>query len=138
MEKTVRIWVDGGSSGNPGRGAIAFWVDYDKGRFLNATTTANEVTNNQSEYMSVLLALLGLKELGFNFEEYKIIVYSDSQLVVNQLNGEWVIKDKILGEMATKINDLISNFKSWEIKWIPNEENKACDNLVKFVLYGKP
>jgi ribonuclease HI len=65
-----------------------------------------------------------------------LIVHSDSQLVVNQVSGLWNVKEEKFQEWLEKLRNLLSKFKSWEIKWIPAEENNFCDKLVKFVLYS--
>jgi ribonuclease HI len=145
-EKTIRIWVDGGSSGNPGRSAIAVFYELDEEtRYLSAFRIF-DTTNNVAEYFAIYLFLKNFLYTSPEFSYIygsKLIFYSDSQLVVNQLNGLWEIKDKTLKTLAYKILENLKELKekniisSWEIKWIPKEENKICDNLVKLVLYKK-
>jgi ribonuclease HI len=140
-EKTIRIWVDGGSSGNPGRGAIAFIVEWDNQRILFSVTLEEKVTNNEAEYKALLEALICI--FGFPFiafiehNQYHLVVYSDSQLIVNQVNDLWSVKKKKFNEWLEELRSFLSRFKSWEIKWIPREKNKICDNLVKLVLCRK-
>jgi ribonuclease HI len=137
-EKTIRIWIDGGSSGNPGKGAIAFIIEWDDKRKISAMTLGREVTNNEAEY-EALLASLGWI-CGCHIIEpsqYHLVVYSDSQLVVNQVNGIWQVEKKDFKEWLEELRNFLSRFKSWEIKWIPKKENRICDSLVKLVLYKK-
>jgi ribonuclease HI len=157
QEKTIKIWIDGGSSGNPGRGAVAFIVDAgNKGKHLEAYEIG-EATNNEAEYKALLDAVCFLSEWKENediflsnisemdeikqkydsiFRNCHIIIFSDSQLIVNQLKGLWKIDKKFQG-IVDLIKQDLNEFKSWEIKWIPKEENKICDGLVKLMLYKK-
>jgi len=74
------------------------------------------ITNNEAEYLAVLLALQSLPG--------GMTIYSDSQLVVKQLNHEWNIKEERLRRLATKVWRL-SRGRKIKFKWIPREENKA-------------
>jgi ribonuclease HI len=138
QEKTIKIWIDGGSSGNPGKGAIAFVIEWDDKRKISALTLGKKVTNNEAEY-EALLASLGWI-YGFYLIEpsqYHLVIYSDSQLVVNQVNGLWQVEKEEFKKWLKELRNFLSSFKSWEIKWIPKEKNKICDSLVKLVLYKK-
>jgi ribonuclease HI len=138
MEKTIRIWVDGGSSGNPGKGAIAFIIEWDNKRKISAITLDKEVTNNEAEYEALLASLLWI--FGFYIIEppqYHLVIYSDSQLVVNQVNGLWQVEKEEFKKWLEELRNFLSRFKSWKIQWIPREENKVCNNLVELVLYKK-
>jgi hypothetical protein len=52
------------------------------------------------------------------------------------LKGKWKI-DKKFDPFIKNIKFHLDEFKSWEIKWIPEEKNKICDSLVKLALYKK-
>lgn len=75
------------------------------------------LTNNESEYMAVLKALRENKD-----DDIKII--SDSQLIVNQLNKKYKIKEDRLRDLATKIWKLCEE-RSVTFSWVPREKNLA-------------
>jgi len=54
------------------------------------------LTNNQAEYKAIIMVLQDI-------EEDNLVIYSDSQLVVNQLNHKWNINEDHLRELATKV-----------------------------------
>ncbi|MCW4030837.1 MAG: ribonuclease HI family protein, partial [Candidatus Bathyarchaeota archaeon] len=86
--KRIKIYTDGASRGNPGPSAIAFIVLDDKGRILKEHSECAGVgTNNEAEYKALISALRKAKELAEEIE-----IYSDSNLIVNQMNGHWRIK----------------------------------------------
>lgn len=75
------------------------------------------LTNNESEYYGVIEALK-------NNKEKEILLFSDSQLVVNQLNGRYKIKEPRLKVLAEQVWKLCEG-REIEFKWIPREKNIA-------------
>ena len=75
------------------------------------------ITNNESEYLAILSALRDVKE-------NDITIHSDSQLVVNQLNKNYAIKEDRLRNLAEKIWKLCEG-RNVQFNWIPREKNLA-------------
>lgn len=121
MQK-ITIYTDGGARGNPGPAGIGVHIvgkgDYKK--------YIGKATNNQAEYQAVIFALEKAKI--FNAKE--IDFYLDSELVVNQLNGLYKVKDKDLGKLFVKIWNLKMEFKKVTFTHVPREKNKEADKLV--------
>ena len=86
----MKIYVDGSGSGSYG-----FIADSTVRVFFKAN-----ITNNQAEYLAVIEALDWVKEKD-------VTILSDSQLIVNQLNHKFHIKDDKLRELALKVWNLI-------------------------------
>src|ERR1700683_5175095 len=104
MQKIV-IYTDGGARGNPGpAGAGAVIIDgqttHELKKFLG-----QKQTNNWAEYEAVALALAGAKKLGLAGRGLEVRM--DSQLVVEQLSGNWKIKEPTLKEQAAKVRKLL-------------------------------
>jgi ribonuclease HI len=74
--------------------------------------------------------LINLKK--YNPDE--VVIYTDSSLAYNQINGFWKIKDEDLKKMILQINKEIVNFKQFKIFHIPREKNKEADRLVNIEL----
>lgn len=125
----VLIHCDGGSRGNPGFGAAAFVAKNAQGAIcFEQGEKLGKVTNNFAEYKAVLLALEWLEKINPKDNVQFIL---DSQLVVNQLNGIFKIKDKNLIEMAGKIKNREKRLAiKISYKNVPREENKIADTLV--------
>jgi len=84
------------------------------------TFEKKNITNNEAEYLAVIEALK------FVEENSKVTIFSDSKLVVNQINMEWHIKQDRLRELFEKVQSLIEKKKiDFKIEWIPREKNKA-------------
>ena len=106
---SLTIYTDGGARGNPGPSAIGFVIFgedgeqmYQKGKYIGSGT------NNKAEYKALVRALKRAKK----YTKGHVLCYSDSQLMVNQLNGRWKIKDKKLKILANKIFELSDNFEN--------------------------
>ncbi|MCL4389995.1 MAG: ribonuclease HI family protein [Patescibacteria group bacterium] len=136
---TIKINTDGGARGNPGPAACAF-VAYDeagnllekRGKYLGTAT------NNEAEYQGVIEALTYLannKHLISN-----INFFLDSQLVVNQLNGLFKVKEPRLRALLMKVRELESELtKSYKLQaisyeYVPREQNRVADALVNETL----
>jgi ribonuclease HI len=86
-----------------------------------------EMTNQVAEYYAVFKALEYLVDERRTTE--KVIVYTDSQLVANQMNGEWRAKGGRYLGIFLKTKELARQFRSIVFQWIPREENKEADRL---------
>ncbi len=108
----VKVYTDGAARGNPGPSASGFTV-FEGSKVLQRHSEYNgKTTNNYAEYRAVLLALIWC---GFNLEkpsDTKISLYSDSELVVRQLKGEYKTKSDSLRLLATEVRKLARKFKS--------------------------
>ena len=58
-----------------------------------------------------------------------MVVKGDSTLVVKQVNGEWKTKNPALLSLRTEAEELLAQFESWRVKWIPRKENWRADEL---------
>ncbi|PKA65520.1 hypothetical protein AXF42_Ash005854 [Apostasia shenzhenica] len=92
-----------------------------------AVTLQFKVTNNQAEYEALIA--------GLNFALSMIVkciqVFSDSQLVINQVNRAFEMKDEILKKYLQRTRSLISQFEDFSLTHIPREENQVADRLAK-------
>lgn len=92
-------------------------------------------TNNVAEYLACLESLTHLKEYiqYYNINHIKSIkVCGDSKLVVEQMKGNWRLKEGSYLPIAKKLKELISDYFSKfkiEFIWIPREDNVEADAL---------
>ena len=64
-------------------------------------------------------------------------IYSDSELIVRQITGEYRVKSPDLQPLHDKAQRLLLQLESWQIKHLPREENKRADQLVNKALDAK-
>lgn len=130
----LKVYIDGGSRGNPGDAAIGVVVYNDKGEEIyRFGEKIGAKTNNVAEYSALIRALEHLVKMISNPDE-KILIYSDSELLVKQINGIYKVKNKKLKTLYDKAKGLLKNFKNIEIKHIVREKNTVSDWIVNRVL----
>jgi len=115
---TLDIYTDGASRGNPGDGAWAFIILDDTGELVaEQSGYIGHTTNNRAEYFAVIRSLQRAKELGPGC----VHVHSDSQLLVNQVLGNWKVKDEELRRLYNRIKSLEENFSEVEFSHHPRD-----------------
>ncbi len=88
---------------------------------------SEESTNNVAEYTALAKALQWL--LANNFNSHKVEIKSDSQLVVNQLTGDYKVKARRILPLFKHVLFLKTKFQDIQIKWIPRDMNREADTL---------
>lgn len=133
-DKKLKIYIDGGSRGNPGPGACATVILDENGAVLKEEGKyLGRCTNNIAEYNGLILALAKALELHGS----ELQVYSDSELLVKQFSGEYRIKDPALAVLMSEIRKAVSSFASVKLSHIPRKNNSHADRLVNLVLDQK-
>lgn len=123
------IYCDGGSRGNPGPAALGvFFPQFAKeySKFLG------KATNNEAEYEAYIFGLKKIAQLigKEKAKKSEIEIRSDSELLVNQLNGKYKIKDERMAKYFIEVWNLKLDFKNVYFVHIPREENKRADAMV--------
>ncbi|MCX7641836.1 MAG: ribonuclease HI family protein [Elusimicrobiales bacterium] len=132
--KNLIIYIDGASKGNPGEGACGAIFMNDKNEIIaEEGRVLGTCTNNFAEYSSLHLALSVAKR----YNAKKLEIYSDSQLLVKQFNGEYKIKDPKLKELLSIIKKEASEFNEVKLNYIPRSKNKVADKFVNKLLEAK-
>lgn len=128
---TVKLFTDGGSRGNPGHSAIGYAIyDRDDNLLVSDGRYLGVATNNQAEYNGLKIGLLAVQQMGAKNVE----VYMDSLLVVNQLKGEYKVKNQELAPIFQEVKKISSQFESVKYNHVPRELNKVADTIVNDVL----
>ncbi len=125
IEKAV-LYTDGASRGNPGPAAIGAVIKDEKGRVLGKISRRiGRTTNNQAEYQAVIAALEEAIRLG----AASVVIKSDSELVVKQINGRYRVKNLALKPLHQRVRELQSSFQSFAVAYIPRQQNADADRL---------
>jgi len=127
----VKLYGDGGSRGNPGPSAGGFaLLDMDDNILVKSGKYLGITTNNQAEYKS----LKGGLEAALAMGARTVHVYMDSLLVVNQMKGQFKVKNRDLWPIHDAIIQLLPQFKHVDFTHIPRELNKLADGIVNDTL----
>jgi len=140
MEKII-IYTDGGSRGNPGPAAIGIVICNGKNQIIRRYSQylGDNLTNNQAEYEAVIFGLNKIKLISGKkkAKNLEIELRSDSEFLVNQLNGQYKILDSKIQPLFIKIWNLKLDFKKVKFNHIPREKNKEADSLANEGLKGE-
>ena len=118
-------YFDGASRGNPGKaGAGALMINEEGKVVWESSRFLGEKTNNEAEYMALIMLLKAAKERGVR----SLRVFGDSKLVVSQVSRQWKINLPHLRMLAREVWDLAEGIDI-SYHWIPREENKRADML---------
>ena len=123
-ESQYELFTDGASRGNPGKAGVGFVIFKDGKEVARGGKFIGIKTNNEAEYFALLLGLKKCNELGIK----NLKIYSDSKLLVNQIKGNFKVKDEKLKKLYNEAGKLLSKFE-FEIVHIPREKNKVADNI---------
>ncbi|MGA1978976.1 MAG: phosphoribosylglycinamide formyltransferase [Sedimentisphaerales bacterium] len=133
LEQTgqITIYIDGGSRGNPGPAAAGFILADPNGNQLRAKSLfLGRTTNNVAEYTAIIKALEAAKQIGAK----RLTVFSDSELLVKQINGQYKVKSEQIRPLFRQTINLINGFEDCKVKHIARNKNKQADELVNQAL----
>ena len=131
MSDKIIAHIDGASRGNPGPAAAGFTLTDSAGIQLKAKAFfLGQATNNIAEYSSLVKALEAAKKIGAE----QLMVFSDSELLVRQINGQYKVKSEQIRPLFGQAVNLLGEFKNWKVRHIAREKNKEADRLVNQAL----
>lgn len=126
------INIDGAARGNPGPAAFAFVIRRPDGSTIRDSGCLGSTTNNLAEYTALVRALTRAVEIKID----KVIVRSDSELLVNQMTGAYKVKNEGLRELFLEAKKLASQIPSFAIEHVRRAENSEADKLCNEALDG--
>jgi len=127
----ARLSTDGGARGNPGPAAYAYVLEADDGTVLAAHSEAIGVaTNNVAEYRALVEGLRKAVELQVD----EVEVVSDSELLVNQMRGDYKVKNEALKVLWVDAQELADKLRKVTFTSVRREHNELADRLVNEAL----
>jgi ribonuclease HI len=120
----ARAWIDGGARGNPGEAGFGARIEHEGG-VAELAGFLGRTTNNVAEYAALVAALTYCGRQGVE----KLVLYSDSQLLVRQVEGAYKVKAPHLVPIFLKVLALRRRIPQFEIHHVPREENRDADRL---------
>jgi ribonuclease HI len=129
----LTINTDGGARGNPGPAAYAYVIVQEGAPPIEEAGCLGHATNNQAEYTALVRALEHASRLG---TDRKLLIRSDSELMVKQMNGEYRVKDAGLRPLYEQACSLRRKFPSVTIRHVPRAQNAWADRLYNQALDG--
>ena len=126
VEKAWTLYTDGASS-SEGAGAGVILTSPTGERSTYALRFGFKCSNNEAEYEATLAGL----RLAQSLKVKKIAIFSDSLLVVNQVNGTYEAKEAHIRKYLERVHKTLLSFESYTITQVPRSQNKEADALSK-------
>lgn len=124
---TVFAYTDGASRGNPGESGIGILLKDENGKVIVALSDyIGSATNNVAEYTALIACLRLAQETNCT----RLIVHSDSELMVRQVQGTYKVKDAGLKPLFAQVQELLAAVPfETEFRHVSREENAEADKL---------
>lgn len=127
----INVYTDGGSRGNPGISGYGLVIyDQSKKILFQESKFLGIKTNNEAEYAGLIGALIWLNQNKINLKISRINFYSDSQLMVRQLQGFYKVKAPNLIPIFKQAKDLLNSLNlPFTFSDVRREFNQLADDL---------
>ena len=127
----LQLHIDGASRGNPGdAGYGVFVTDAGGAEVASLYGYLGRATNNVAEYQALLQALRFALRRGAT----RVRVFSDSELVVRQVNGQYKVKHPDMLVLHGEARALLARFKDAAVAHVRREQNTDADKLANTAL----
>ena len=118
----IKVYIDGASRNNPGHSGAGVYLVKDETIIVQQGFYLGVKTNNQAEYLAFLLAIQHMNKSD------KLIIISDSQLLVRQISGIYSVKNPELKRMFDCAIGLLKGY-NYQLQHVLREHNKIADRL---------
>jgi ribonuclease HI len=122
-------YVDGGSLGNPGPAGSGVVIEGSQAGKIRIAKRIGSQDNNVAEYVALLEAL----QCALTLRAKTLHVYSDSQVVVKQMSGEYACRSPRLYSLHWICRKLARSF-DFSISHVPREHNTEANGLASFAV----
>lgn len=133
LEKLL-INIDGSAEGNPGEAAIGVVISDRQGNVLQELSESiGRATNNIAEYKALIAACKAALE----YKPREAIFFTDSQLLANQINGLYRIRQPNLEKLNSDALALLKHFPAWKVRYIERSANWRAHKLAQQAILNR-
>jgi ribonuclease HI len=130
----IVAYIDGGARGNPGPAGFGVRIEQSDGTLLDEFCEAiGTATNNVAEYRALIAAL----EWAARHGHRRVLVRSDSQLLVQQMKGRFKVRHPGLQPLHAKARLLTADIGHVTFEHVAREQNSWADRLANLAMDGK-
>lgn len=127
----LEVYIDGASAGNPGPSGIGLFIK-GEGHHVLLSEYVGIYDNHTTEFMALIRGLEEAKKLTSGI----VSVKSDSQIVVAAVEKQYA-KNPVFKALLDQALEIAESFEFFFIKWIPESNNKAADQLARKAIQQK-
>jgi ribonuclease HI len=126
LSKVLRLYTDGAARGNPGPAGLGVVIEDDQGtRLRGLTRYIGTATNNVAEYLALIEGLTAIAA----WKPDRVEVFLDSKLVVEQVRGNYKVKNAALAPLNRRVHELLRDLAEVEFSHVERAKNKGADAL---------
>ena len=126
---SVRVYSCSTSDGNSPRSEIEhmkYFVSMEKNKIIRGLLSEYPNTNNVSEYYAMWKGIVMVKRLLEEDSFSRVLIYSDSQLIVNQLNGIFHVNgNSAIKRWFDNCYDALSREKKIRVCWVSRKTTSS-------------
>lgn len=127
----LKIFIDASSLGNPGPAGIGYvFTNLDNTVLLEDGKYVGETTSNYAE----ALALKEVLTRALQLKKKRVDIFSDSELLVKQVNKQYKIKHPQLRKIHQEIDQIKAGFDHFSIGFVARSQNKRADKLASLAI----
>ena len=127
----IVAYIDGGARGNPGPAGYGVRIENSDGTLREELRGAlGVVTNNVAEYHGLIAALAYSVEHG----QRLVVLRSDSQLLVKQMQGHYRVKHPGLQRLYRQAQELVARLDRVRFEYVPRSQNAEADRLANLAM----
>lgn len=135
----ITVYFDGGydrETAISGLGCVIYFEQNGKPfRVRKNAQTVGIKSNNESEYAALQLSITELELL--NVKNMNVRIIGDSQVVINQMNGEWAVLEPELLSWADRIDNKLKDLGIRpEYEHVSRKINTEADRLATQAIHG--
>lgn len=129
----ITAYFDGGARGNPGPAGYGVYIVDALGNVLSEQHgSLGTATNNIAEYHGLIAAL----QWAVEHDVKQITVKGDSQLIVEQMRGNYKVKNEGLKPLYLQARMLVMQIGDVRFEHVRREQNKDADRLSNIGMDG--
>ncbi len=124
---TITIYTDGAARGNPGHSASGYSIYLNGKQAARGAKYNGKATNNFAEYNAVILAFEWCIKNIKDHQKCAVELYSDSELVVRQLNRLYKVKSEQMRRLNYEARSMAALFKSVKFRNLPRSDKDIAE-----------
>ena len=125
VDDKIAMYIDGAADLHSKTAGIGGVIYSSNNEIFSFSEYLHDATNNEAEYSALIMGLKSLLKLKL----LNPVIYSDSELIVNQVNGVYRVKNDRMKLLHKEVISLLSNFETWSLIHVLRDKNKVADKL---------
>jgi len=125
VDGNISMFIDGAADLNSKTAGIGGVIYTDNEELFAFSEYLHDSTNNEAEYTALIRGL----EYLIKMKLLNVDIFSDSELVVKQISGEYKVKNPRMQLLHQKASSLFSKFDEWSFSHVLRDKNKVADKL---------